>query len=160
MTASQPPQALMLYSVINGSANSSAFGQNLKEMCHFGGIGGTIAFEKEWLGDVRADGLCRIGSDLCGAYVASLQHALAAKHLEALVVTVGGPAAGINLAKPSLPSADSYRSAVDISRFRDGRIDQAASRRVNGLCVVIENPWKISRSWISMSLKIPPDAFT
>src|SRR5262245_46856308 len=109
-------------------------------MRHFGGIGGTIPFEKEWLGDARTYGLGRIGSDLCGAYVASLQHALTAKHLEALVVAVGGPATRIDLAKASSPSADSYRGAVDISRLGNGRIDQTAPRSVNGFCVVIEDP--------------------
>ncbi len=92
------------------------------------------------LGLVVADVNGGVRGDFGRPVVARLQHALAAQDLEALVVTVGGAAAGVDLREPSAARADRHRRRIDVAGRLDRRIGQAAAGRVDGRGLVVENP--------------------
>jgi hypothetical protein len=56
--------------------------------------------------------------------VAALQQALSAQHFKALVVAVGGAAAGVDLAQAAFLGANSHRRAVHIAQGGNGRVGQ------------------------------------
>jgi hypothetical protein len=126
--------------VRDGRAHRLAAGNRIDEMRHFVGVRDAIAFEEKMLGLVVADIHGGVRGDFGGTVVARLQHALAAEDFEALVVTVGRAAAGVDLREP--PRRVRMVTVVESMsppRF-DRRIGQAASGRIDGGGFVVENP--------------------
>src|SRR6266581_8760160 len=92
------------------------------------------------LGLIKADADRIVREDFGRLVVACLQHAFAAQYLEALIVSVRRAAAGIDLRQAAAPRADRDRGGVDVSKACDRLIGEAASRRIQRLRLVFEDP--------------------
>ena len=143
------------HDVVAASASSSAFTpssivvrsfswprEHREEMRHLVRVRGAVALEEEMLGQVAAHRRGRARDDFGRRVVAGLQHAVAAQHLEALVVAVRRAAARVDLAEPTALRADRHRGGVDVAGLGDRRIDEARRVRVHGLGLVVEDPAK------------------
>jgi hypothetical protein len=81
----------------------------------------------------------------------------ASQHFEALVVAVRGAPAGVDLAKAARLRADRDGGRIDVSGVGDRRNRRGTTRSRARLASSSRIQRKTSKSWISMSLKIPPE---
>src|ERR1700720_2881453 len=107
--------------ILNGYLQRFSAGQRVEEVRHLVGIRDAIALQKKMLGLVVADIDGVVSENFGRLVIAGLQHTFAAEDLEALIVAVGGAAAGVDLREAAATSANGHRGGIDIADARDRR---------------------------------------
>src|ERR1700676_2874872 len=126
--------------ILNGYLHRFSVGQRVEEVRQLVDIRDAIALQKKMLGLVVADIDGVVRENFGRLVISRLQHAFAAEDLEALIVTVGGAAAGVDLREAAATGANGHCGGIDIADACNRRVREATAGREQGQRLVIEYP--------------------
>src|SRR5438270_327741 len=114
--------------------------QCLEEVRDFQRVRGAITFEKKVLRLVGANAYSGVRENLRRPVVTGLQLPFCAEHFEALIVTVRGATAGIDLTQAAGLGANSDCGRVNIPRLTNLLLYQATGAGMHALRLVAQDP--------------------